>query len=676
MHKDYLPLILFAFLSVFAMKTSAQDISHFKHLLEIAETPQEKLAALDSLSSTKLRSSHVDEYIEYSLAYIELAKELDSIEAASKKMINVSYTLTSVKNQPRKVLTLIDGLLARKYAIKDRRLLGNLYLKRGGANTRLDLQQAVLDYQSAIENYGDRDSLYVADAHLFSGQAYSNLGKFVPAGESYQKAYEYFEALEDYEYMYYARQGVTAMFSMNGFYDKAKEERDKNIEKIKELKLDHHLVVVYYNQALDYNKLGNKKLYLEYLLKAEKAMDLVSDEDVNAWNKILVYTSLTEHFSQEHNIEKAEAYLALLTYHYNKAPDDMVNQVNYNGALAEYNYALGDYKTSVQFAEKKLEVAKKLGYEGVVLDSYLILSKVYEADGKYKQGLENKNNYVALKDSIYNKTTANKLAYYQTLYEIEKKENELIEKNTNIQLLEKDNESSKKRLIYSVIVLLSLFGMVLLYRNRMRFKSKKIMQEQFSQELLVSQEEERKRISKDLHDGLGQRLLLIKNNVLRTQDEDTKKLVETAIEEVRSISRNLHPFQLSELGITKAIQHTVSQVDENTTLFITSEIDNIDNIFSKKQEINLYRIIQESLSNVIKHASAEAGKVVVKRYPHMVNISIRDNGVGFDFSEKFQNIKSLGLKTLLERTKFLNGQMKVHSKRNNGTLLEFQFPTV
>ena len=676
MLKENLHLILFAFLCVFVMKTSAQDITQLKYLLEIANTPQEQLVALDSLSSSKIRATNVDEYIEYSLAYIELAKELDSIEAASKKMVNVSYTLTSIKNQPRKVLTLIDGLLARKYAIKDDRLLGNLYLKRGGANTRLDLNQAVLDYASAIENYGDKDSLYVADAYLFSGQAYSNLGKFVPAGESYQKSYEYFEALKDYEYMYYARQGVTTMFSMNGFYDKAKEERDKNILKIKELELDHHLVTVYYNQALDYNKLGNKALYLEYLLKAEEAMDLVPEADVNSWNKILVYSSLSDNFSQENNLEKAEAYLALLTYHFNLAPDDLLNQVNYNGSMAEYHYALGGYNMSRQFAEKKLEVAKEMGYEGVILDSYQILSKIYEADGKFKLGLEAKNNYVALKDSIYNKTTANKLAYYQTLYEIEKKENELIEKNTNIQLLEKDNESSKKRLIYSVIVLLSLFGMVLLYRNRMRFKSKKIMQELFSQELLVSQEEERRRISKDLHDGLGQRLLLIKNNVLQTQDEETKKLVETAIDEVRSISRNLHPFQLQELGITKAIEHTVNQVDENTTLFITSEIDNIDNIFSKKQEINLYRIIQESLSNVIKHAGAEAGKVVVKRYPHMVNISVRDNGVGFDFPEKFQNIKSLGLKTLLERTKFLNGQMKVHSKRNTGTLLEFQFPTV
>ena len=83
---------------------------------------------------------------------------------------------------------------------------------------------------------------------------------------------------------------------------------------------------------------------------------------------------------------------------------------------------------------------------------------------------------------------------------------------------------------------------------------------------------------------------------------------------------------------------------------------------------------QESMSNGVKHAKAEASKVSVKKFPQSITISIRDNGVGFDYSEKYGDPTSLGLKTLLERTKFLNGQMKVTSKRDNGTLLEFQFP--
>ena len=145
------------------------------------------------------------------------------------------------------------------------------------------------------------------------------------------------------------------------------------------------------------------------------------------------------------------------------------------------------------------------------------------------------------------------------------------------------------------------------------------------------------------------------------------EMVDKTIEEVRNISRDLHPFALQELGITKAIEHTLTQIDENTTIFISSEIDNIDNLFSPEEEVNIYRIVQESLSNIIKHANAEASKVLVKKFTNNITISIKDNGVGFDFPEKYQDIKSLGLKTLLERTKFLNGQMKVNSKKESGT---------
>ncbi len=673
MLKTNLTLSSVVSLLLLTLSASAQKEISYSEILANSTVPLERFEALDSLISTN-RRKNLDNFIDYSLQYIALAKELDSIEAAARKVINISYSLTAIKNEPKEVVRLIDGILARKYKMKDSFLIGSLYLKRGAANARLDLPQAIIDYENAIDNYTSKDSVYVADAYLFSGQTYSNMGKFVPAGENYKKAYEYFEALEDYEYMNYARQGITAMFSMNGFYDKAKEERDFNIKKIKQLGLEHHLPTTYYNQALDYKKMGKPDLYLENLKKADSVINELPPERINPRSKIYVYSKLSAYFSENNNLKESNKYLSLLKDNFKLGSDDLVNKVHHNDAMAHYYLANKDYRNSLEYAERKLANARVLGYEEDILDSYELLAKVYSASGNYKKGLENMDRFSALKDSIYNKTTANTLAYYQTLYETEKKENELIEKSTSIQLLEKDNESAKKRLINMSIILISVFGMIILFRNRMRIKGKKVLQEKFSQELLVSQEEERKRISKDLHDGLGQRLLLIKNKVHRSQDDETKKLVETAIDEVRAISRNLHPFQLQELGITKAIEYTLNQIDENTTLFISSEIDNIDNLFSKKQEVNIYRIVQECLNNIIKHAKAEAGKVVVKREHNVVTVSIRDNGVGFNFTEKYDNIRSLGLKTLLERTKFLNGQMKIQSKKNNGTLLEFQFP--
>ena len=673
MRKNLFFLLLFYAILFFSTPFFAQELEDYKRIVTTSSNKGEQLVALDSILSIEGKTD-LNKFIENSENYIGLAKEIDSIEAAAKKMIGLSYTLTSITNQPEKVRRMIDELLARKYKIKDSFLLGSLYLKRGGANYRLDLEEATNDYQKAIETFTEKDSLYKADAYLFNGQAYSNLGKFVPAGENYKKAYEYFEALKDYEYMVFAQQGITTMYSMHGFYEKAKIERDKNIQKLKELGLEKNIPVMYYNQALDYKKMGKKKLEIEYLLKAYEYLKNDIENKVLLADRTYIFAKLIAYYIEEGNIFEAKKYFEIIENAHDSDTKDLLYISQYNEILATYNLALENFEVAQNFAEKKWEAAKAMKYEEDIIYSEELLSKIYAAKGDYKNALQLKNSSQRLKDSLYNTSTANSLAYYQTLYETEKKESELLAKNVNIQLLERDHQAARRRFFFISLSLVLGFGLFFLYRNRLQLKSKKILQEKFSQELLVSQEEERRRISKDLHDGLGQQLLLLKNKVIKNNDPDTKTMVENAIEEVRGISRNLHPFQLQELGITKAIEMTLTQIDENTSLFISSEIDNIDHIFDKRQEINIFRIIQEALNNIIKHANAEASKVVLKRNSHVVYLEIKDNGVGFDFSEKYQQMKSLGLKTLLERTKFLNGQMRVVSKKNQGTTLEFNFP--
>lgn len=667
------PTIYIVLFVLFAGPLWAQEQDPYQIQAETSTDPLEQLEALDTLIYRN-RRANIDAFVNYSQQYIATAKSIDSFEWAAKKMINLSYSLTSIKNNPNRTLEMIDSLLLNKDQINNGFLLGSLYLKRGGANFRLDLQQAVLDYQDAISNYGVNDSVYVADAHLFSGQAYANLGKFVPAGENYKKAYEIFEALKDYEYMYYARQGITTMYSMNGFYDKAKEERQKNIQKIQELGLEHHLVTAYYNQALDHDKLGEYEAFLQNLLLAEEAMGMDTQAPINPTTKMYVYCKLVDHYAGNNDLLTAKKYLDLLEENNEASPDDLINQIQYNDAMANYHLAAGNLDKALKHAQARLAHAKVLKLEEDIMNSHLMLSKVYQAKGDYKTGLASRDSYQSIRDSIFNRTNANSLAYYQTLYETERQQRLLDEQNANIQLLEKDNLAARKRSIFLVMSIIAIFTIILLYRNRRNLEKEKALQEVYSQELLQSQEEERKRISKDLHDGLGQKLLLIKNRIRQSNDVETQGLVDTTIEEVRGISRNLHPFQLQELGITRAIENTIRQIDENTHLFISSEIDNIDDCFDKKQEVNLYRIVQESLSNIVKHAKAEAGKVTLKKKANTIFLTIKDNGNGFDFQEKYTNTTSLGLKTLLERTRLLEGQMKVQSKPDAGTTLQFQFP--
>jgi len=661
--------IVYLLLFLISVTTYGQEIQFYKDKANSALSELEQLEALDSVLS---KSYKIDPntFINYSFLYIELAKKLDSFHLAANKAISLQRPLTRVSNDPGKAVTILSSVLASKYKIKDSTLLGKLYLKRGDANFGVDLKASIEDYTLALSHFPEKDSVFAADAYLFRGQANSNLGKFVKAGEDYKKAYIYYENLKDYRYMCFAQQGNITMFSKNGFYEKAKKERDDLVDKLIELNLTEFLSTEYYNQALDYKRIGNDKLELEYLLKADKN----HNDSLNSKMFIYIHAKLAEYYSRRGDLKKAIQEIELIEPRYIKVTEDRYAELNYSGAKATYLKAIGDYEKSLTFAKKKLESATDLGYEEEVLDAYLMLSEIYKEMKSYEKSLINKDIYSRIRDSIYNRANANSLAYYQTKFEIQEKEKELVEKNTNIQLLEKDSQTFKNLMFFVSLAFMLIFGIILLYRNRQNLKSKKNLQEEFSQKLLVSQEQERMRISKDLHDGIGQQLLLLKNKLITSGNESAKKMVDTTIDEVRNISRDLHPFALQELGITKAIEHTLTQIDENTVLFISSEIDNIDDIFSPEGEVNIYRIIQESLSNIIKHAKAEATKVLVKKFANNITISIKDNGVGFDFSEKYKDKKSLGLKTLLERTKFLNGQMKVISRKENGTLIEFKFP--
>lgn len=662
-------VLLFIF-SLYTISGFGQDIPYYKNILNTTTSKSEKISALDSLLR-RTYNTNPEAFITYSIEYIKLAQEMDSIEWAAKKAMNLQYPLTIYANDPLQAITIINSVLARKYRITDSLLLGGLYLKRGSANTKVDLKKAINDYNIALENFSAKDSMNIADTHLFRGQVYSQMGKFIRAGEDYSMAYAMYENKKEYNYMVYAQQGIINMFSMNGFYDKAKAERNALIHKMKELELHEFLANEYYNQALDYKKIGNDSLEYKSLRLAEKSF-VKNVSSIETY--IGIQSQLIEYFCRHYQLKEAKKHLNILEKINFDHSGNLIAELNYLSGKAKYLQTIGKYEESLTLAQRKLKIAKKLGIEDEIMSSYSFLSELYFDTGDYKKSIESNTASAIIEDSIYNRSNANALAYYQTLYQTEKTEKELIEKNTKISLLKKDNEKFKEVLLFGGIVILLGFGLILLFRNQRNLKNKKIRQEKFSQELLISQEGERRRISKDLHDGIGQQLLVIKNKLMLSGDTDAKKMVDHTIEEVRAISRDLHPFQLQELGITKAIEFTINQIDENTTLFISAEIDNIDNLFSKEDEVNLYRIIQESLSNVLKHAHAEAGKVSVKKFANNILISVRDNGVGFDFNEKYKDAKSLGLKTLLERTKFLKGQMKVTSKKDTGTVLEFQFP--
>jgi len=222
-------------------------------------------------------------------------------------------------------------------------------------------------------------------------------------------------------------------------------------------------------------------------------------------------------------------------------------------------------------------------------------------------------------------------------------------------------------------LLLLLIGFsIAMYLLRQSAQKRKL-QEQFSGALLVSQEDERTRIAKELHDSIGQQLTLIKRRAQTENKEEIVALSHKTLEEVRSISRGLYPAVLKQLGLSESIEQLILEIDEDTSLFCTAEIENIDSYFSKEESLNFYRFIQECINNSLKHAEATNLSVQVKNLPKSVLLQIKDNGKGFEVSEAIKN-NSLGLKTLKERIRLLRGTMQIHSSPVKGTIINCEIP--
>lgn len=198
--------------------------------------------------------------------------------------------------------------------------------------------------------------------------------------------------------------------------------------------------------------------------------------------------------------------------------------------------------------------------------------------------------------------------------------------------------------------------------------------QQFSQDLIKTQEEERTRVARELHDSVGQKLMLLTKKTKSSGDNDLESLAGNTLEELRSISRGLHPATIERLGVTAAITAMINEVDKNTNIFFTSEIENIDAMLSKDAALHMYRIIQEVLNNMVKHAEAKAAFITIEANENEIKATIKDNGKGFEFSKASKKHHSLGMKTLMERAKIIKSKLQIKTQPNKGTTVELIMP--
>ena len=225
---------------------------------------------------------------------------------------------------------------------------------------------------------------------------------------------------------------------------------------------------------------------------------------------------------------------------------------------------------------------------------------------------------------------------------------------------------------------------LLLFSQRVRrIKLKHAAELAFSRRLIDSQEQERKRFAAEMHDGLGQSLVIIKNRArLSLKQSDQKEAMldhlesisETAshaIHEAKEIAFNLRPHLLDRLGLTKTIESMLGKVFGASGVECTTEIDPIDGALEKDSEILLYRIVQECASNIVKHSEAKKASILIQRDENVLSVKIIDDGHGFDTlaGGKDLSTRSFGLVGIAERTRLLGGTLDIDSAPRRGTVV-------
>lgn len=319
---------------------------------------------------------------------------------------------------------------------------------------------------------------------------------------------------------------------------------------------------------------------------------------------------------------------------------------------------------------------------------YDMTAKAYRNLGNYEKSTTYFEKTLVLSDSIFNKDKLELVQEYEAKYELQEKELAINERDVKLA----QQQAKINRYLSGSILLLLLSGFYYYrYRKNKIIAETEINNLQNQQKVIMldamlrGQDNERKRIAQDLHDGLGGLLTIAHLHIQKIKTElkelkkigiidNTESLLKSAHQEVRRISHDMMPAALVELGLRDAIQDLVLQANLNNQAEIVLSTDLADGDVEEVTGINVYRILQELLNNAIKYSNATVISLDIKKHNNQLLLDVRDNGIGFNTQDSMGKDTGIGLKNLMYRVEYLNGSYQLHSKPNQGTNIQISVP--
>jgi len=668
-------ILFIAVILLLGFQLSAQDLDlqnkiQFVNSKIHHTTKGERLKWMDSL--TRVVRFNTDlKYDSIAKQTIDFAISLDSLTIATNQVSELIRFQNNYLGTPEEGLKLFNTYKDKLNKGKDFSAIGFLYINVADSYYYTgDIDKSFAFYELAksyaIKAKNDRLLGY---ANLYIGYNESDLGQFSKASISLKEASKQFVKIKDTFNILGAKIALSVLYSKNAFYEEAKKERDEAIVIAEKSNSNISLRNLFFNAAEDYRRVKDPRSQINYLKKSQIENNKISNEIIS---KPVILASLVKAYAENDSLSLAEAHFKTLEgFYLNNKTDN--NRLNYLDAKKTLSFAQGNYNEALKYGAEFLEAQQGKGNYEEILLAEAFLGNVYKSNMDINNANIHFLNYYKIKDSISSVQNVKSLAYYQTLYETEKRDLQINTQKANISLLNLQNKNKTQLLIFGFSGLIVLFGGIIIYRSFSNVKQREQAQHKFSQELITTQEQERTRIAKDLHDGVGQQITLLKMKAQNSDQTELSVLAHNALEEVRSISRDLYPVTLAKIGLKESLEKLLLDIDEETDLFVSVEIDDVNAHFNEIDSLNVYRFIQEAVSNVLKHAQAKTLIVNILKQSDAIHILIKDNGEGFDISDKNKQ-NSLGLKTMQERINILNGSVALKSKKGEGTSVIVQIP--
>ena len=656
-------LTFFLFLSLTGMSQTGREtrIDSLENALKIAEHDTTRVNILSELARNY---GGIDSLkcFENGFKAIALSKKINYLRGMADANINLAggyldyFDVENAKKYFRIGNNFADKLIAKDSSARNMKIwlrgnynLGVAYGYEGNVDKEIEYVAKTIPI---AQQMGDK--MFVANGNTNLAIKYNNMARFDKAYEMFEISQEQFKEIgEPEDILYHSLSFATSLAQMDSL------DRMKSVLDIAKTNLDK--IPNSFYEGLYFGELGfyyGRSGKFDKALKAlDRSSEYYKDHKSNYYFKLL-YQRYADIYDKMGDFKKAKAYT--LKY--------------------------------INFTDEEHSVNDKVG-------SYYKLAKYEAGLNRYQQAYNYLKEYVTALDSVRASELENDMQELEIQYKTATKEKEILslknEKSETALALEK--KKSQNYMLWAIASVLSLILFIGYYgyNSQLRKARKKeqqqetevstLKQEQQNQlfsAMIEGQENERKRLAIDLHDGLGGRLSGISLNLSKLDKDEPKeypkaqlkkvmKDLDDALTELRTIARNMMPETLVKFGLKAALKDYCSSRSGNETK-VTLQFYGSEQGIDLNQQVTMYRIMQELINNAIKHAKASEILVQFIKDDTKIDITVEDNGIGFKEETLVDKEDGMGISNLKTRVAYLKGNIEFHSEVNEGTTVNVQ----